>query len=228
MSKAKKLPRIIWVVIVLAVLIVLFLVLSIVSATTSVSRTIKAIDDIGEVTYSEETKEKIDKAIDYYEALDVNLGLQDKITNIDKLQAAKRDYTSQLLLVLHYADEEVTTRQNSVAEKQKQISVDEILIAIEQSKPNPDEATINALTSEIATLNADITTLNQEIVSLTPTVKALIEEARKTVDQYFTAEESENVPNYKYLTEAESKYGNNSSNNAPTASDEPAEDPELC
>lgn len=78
--------------IILSVLAVVFLALSITSAVYSVDRTIEAIDSIGEVEFSEETKEKIDLAQSYFNKLDTNIGLDEKITNSDDLYAAKVEY----------------------------------------------------------------------------------------------------------------------------------------
>lgn len=90
--KTKKLPLLAKITILLSVLAIVFLSLSIISASYSVSRTVDAIDAIGEVEYTEESKEKIDLALSYYASLDRNLGLDEKITNFDNLTAAKREY----------------------------------------------------------------------------------------------------------------------------------------
>lgn len=66
--------------------------LSVFSANASVTRTINAISAIGEVSYTEECKGKIDKAVIYYNALDDNLGLKDKITNMEEFNTAKVEY----------------------------------------------------------------------------------------------------------------------------------------
>ena len=88
----KKLSNTAKLVIVLVVLAIVFLGLSIGSAFYSVDRTIKAIDSIDSVTYSEESENKIDTAIKYYEKLDRNLKLDTKITNYYKLEQAKKDF----------------------------------------------------------------------------------------------------------------------------------------
>ena len=59
--------------------VVVFFVLSIVSAKCSVSRTEDAISNIGEVAYTDECKERIDRAVFYYNYLDPELGLKEKI-----------------------------------------------------------------------------------------------------------------------------------------------------
>lgn len=103
-TKTKKLPFVGKLTILLAVLAVTFLILSIVSANYSVTRTVDAIDAIGEVEYSDASKEKIDIAISYYNSLDESLGLADKITNIGKLNAAKLEYVRLGIKKAYLAD----------------------------------------------------------------------------------------------------------------------------
>lgn len=79
-------------VIALSVLSLVFLSLAIGSAFYSVDRTNKAIDEIGEVSYSVEVKERIDRAHEYYTKLDKNLGLDKRIENADLLQKAEAEY----------------------------------------------------------------------------------------------------------------------------------------
>lgn len=96
-----------------------FLILSIVSANISVSRTITAIDSIGEVEFSEAGKEKIDTALSYYSALDKNLGLPEKITNADLLSGAKTEYVRLGIKRAYLADkhgEAEETVQQYIAE----------------------------------------------------------------------------------------------------------------
>ncbi len=78
--------------IVLAVLAALFLGLSAASASTSVSRAEDAIAALSEVHFDEETREKLDTAIAYYDGLDTNIHLDQKVANIDALEAAKQEY----------------------------------------------------------------------------------------------------------------------------------------
>lgn len=66
--------------------------LSAFSAKASVSRTNEAIAEIGEVTYSEDCKARIDRAVEYYNALDTNLGLQEKVDDMADFDAAKMEY----------------------------------------------------------------------------------------------------------------------------------------
>lgn len=90
--------------IILIILAAVFLVLSIVSANFSVSRTINAIGSIGEVEFSDTSKERIDLALKYYAELDPNLDLQSKITNADELSAAKFEYVRLAIKKAYIAD----------------------------------------------------------------------------------------------------------------------------
>ena len=67
----------------LIVAAVVCLGLSAFSAKAFVTRTNEAIEEIGEVTYSEDCKAKIDRAVEYYNALDKNLDLQEKVNKED-------------------------------------------------------------------------------------------------------------------------------------------------
>lgn len=91
--------------IILIVAAVVCLVLSAASAMYSVSRTEKAISNIGEVSYSEECKAKLDKAVSYYDALDTNLGLEKKISNIDEFTEKKAEYVRLVIKAAVVADE---------------------------------------------------------------------------------------------------------------------------
>lgn len=102
--KKQKLPFTVRLAITFAVLAVVFLTLSIVSATYSVNRTIDAIGAIGEVDYSEASKEKIDLALSYYNALDTNLDLPEKVTNAEALTNAKREYVRLGIKKAYLAD----------------------------------------------------------------------------------------------------------------------------
>ena len=62
--------------------------LSVFSVKASVVRTNDAIQNIGEVTYTEESKAKIDRAVKYYNALDPNFDLKKKIKNMNVFNAA--------------------------------------------------------------------------------------------------------------------------------------------
>lgn len=88
----------------LVILAVVFLGLSVFSANASVTRTNEAIAEIGEVTYSEECKAKIDKAVEYYNALDTNLGLDKKVADIKTFNAAKIEYARLAIKAAKVAD----------------------------------------------------------------------------------------------------------------------------
>ena len=103
-TKTKKLPFAAKFSITAAVLAVVFLIMSIVSAEFSVSRTVKAIDNIGAVELSDESKDKIDLARSYYDALDENLELDKKITNADKLTEAEFEYVRLAIKKAYLAD----------------------------------------------------------------------------------------------------------------------------
>ena len=82
----------------LIVAAVVCLGLSAFSAKASVTRTNEAIEEIGEVTYSEDCKAKIDRAVEYYNALDKNLDLQEKVNKEDmkNFDAAKIEYARKV------------------------------------------------------------------------------------------------------------------------------------
>ena len=77
--------------------------LSAFSAKASVTRTNEAIEEIGEVTYSEDCKAKIDRAVEYYNALDKNLDLQDK-EDMKNFDAAKIEYARLAIKAASVAD----------------------------------------------------------------------------------------------------------------------------
>ena len=79
-------------IIVLSSFAVIFLGLSIITSIVNVNNAKKAIDKIGEVKYSIETEERIDNAIEKYEKLDRNIGLNKKVSNVDTLEDAKFNY----------------------------------------------------------------------------------------------------------------------------------------
>lgn len=103
-TKTKKLPFAGKLAIIFVVLAVAFLILSIVSANYSVNRTIDAINEIGDVEYSNTSKEKIDLALSYYNSLDAGIGLPDKITNIEQLNTAKLEYVRLGIKKAYLAD----------------------------------------------------------------------------------------------------------------------------
>ena len=79
-------------IIVLTSFALLFLSLSIITSVVNVNRTKKSIDNIGDVSLSIETEEKIDQAIVYYDKLDRNIGLEKKVKNANALTEAKANY----------------------------------------------------------------------------------------------------------------------------------------
>ena len=82
--------------------------LSVFSVKASVVRTNDAIQNIGEVTYTEESKAKIDRAVKYYNALDPNFDLKKKIKNMNVTEAREviDSYLTadQYTLIENYAD----------------------------------------------------------------------------------------------------------------------------
>ena len=90
----------------LIVAAVVCLGLSAFSAKASVTRTNEAIEEIGEVTYSEDCKAKIDRAVEYYNALDKNLDLQEKVNKEDmkNFDAAKIEYARLAIKAASVAD----------------------------------------------------------------------------------------------------------------------------
>ena len=153
-ANIKKLPFTVKLTILLAVLAVVFLILSIVSANYSVNRTVDALDAIGEVEYSETSKEKIDLALSYYTALDPNLNLSEKIVNADKLADAKIEYVRLGIKKAYLADKngeaEETVKQYVAEARQNfdeycssgdctSISNYEDLIALEQKYTSSTE-----------------------------------------------------------------------------------------
>lgn len=93
--------------------------LSFVSAKGSVTRTVDAISSIGEVSYTDKSKEKLDRAVTYYNALDTNLELQKKITNIDEFDAAKMEYARLAIKAASVADARKKAEGYSSAKVQK-------------------------------------------------------------------------------------------------------------
>ena len=103
-EKTNKLPSTTKFTLIMIALAVVFLALSIVSAEYSVSRTVSAIEAIGVVEFTDESKEKIDLARSYYESLDVNLDLDQKITNADDLTNAEFEYVRLAIKRAYLAD----------------------------------------------------------------------------------------------------------------------------
>ena len=80
--------------IVLIVLAVIFLGLSVVSTKYSVTRTITAIDEIGDMKLNDDSIDRFKKAAEYYQALDPNQNLEEKITNLKTYKEARLNYAS--------------------------------------------------------------------------------------------------------------------------------------
>ena len=78
--------------------------LSIFSVKASVTRTNHAIENIGEVTYTKECKAKIDRAVEYYNALDPNFDLKAKINNMKEFNTAKIEYARLAIKAASVAD----------------------------------------------------------------------------------------------------------------------------
>ena len=93
--------------------------LAFVSAKGSVTRTVDAISDIGTVSYTDESKEKLDRAVTYYNALDKNLKLDKKITNIKDFDAAKMEYARLAIKAASVADARKKAEGYSSADVQK-------------------------------------------------------------------------------------------------------------
>lgn len=98
--------------VVLIVLAVVFLLLSVVSTRFSVSRTITAIDQIGEMKLDNGSMERFEKAAEYYMSLDPNQDLEKKITNKDVYVEAKLDYARLMIKAASLADK----KQDGAAE----------------------------------------------------------------------------------------------------------------
>lgn len=98
--------------IVLIVLAVVFFALSIVSTNYSVSRTINAIDAIGDMKLNDDSMERFEQAAEYYQALDPNQDLDDKITNLDVYKKDRLNYARLMIKAAALAD----TKQDGAAE----------------------------------------------------------------------------------------------------------------
>lgn len=92
MKSKRKLPPIIILTIITSSLVVLFLTISIITSVLLVKRCEHAIEDIGDVTYNAEVEEKIDLANGYYNKLDKNISLDERVYNKDDLANAKYNY----------------------------------------------------------------------------------------------------------------------------------------
>lgn len=96
--------------------------LSVFSVKASVVRTNDAIQNIGEVTYTEESKEKIDRAVKYYNALDPNFDLKKKIKNMNVFNAAKIEYARLAIKAASVADARKTVEGYSFDDVKKYVT----------------------------------------------------------------------------------------------------------
>lgn len=101
--------------VVLIVLAVLFLLLSVASEKYSVSRTIKAIDEIGEMRLDNGSMERFEQAAEYYMALDVNRNLEEKVTNRLAYKEAKLNYARIMIRSAVLADRKQDGAAEAVA-----------------------------------------------------------------------------------------------------------------
>ena len=108
--------------IVLIVAAIVCLGLSAFSLKASVDRTNDAILNIGEITYSDECKAKIDRAVEYYNALDTNFDLQDQIKNMDEFNAAKIEYARLAIKAASVADARKTAEGYSSDEVKQYVT----------------------------------------------------------------------------------------------------------
>lgn len=91
--------------VVLLALMLIFLSLAFASAAVSVQNARSAIAEIGEVSYEPETRERIDAAQNAWQALDVNLGLTERVNNSDVLTQAKVEYVRLAIRELYLAEQ---------------------------------------------------------------------------------------------------------------------------
>ena len=76
---------------ILAILAALSLALSVSAAAYSVRRTEEAIDALGDIKYDTDSQQRLDTAIEYYDALDTNIHLDERVDSA-ALDAAKQEY----------------------------------------------------------------------------------------------------------------------------------------
>jgi hypothetical protein len=96
--------------------------LSVASAKYSVIRTENAISDIGDVSYTDECMEKMERALSYYNALDTNLGLDEKISNTDEFTEKKVEYVRLTIKAAIVANERKDAEGYSSADIQEFIT----------------------------------------------------------------------------------------------------------
>jgi Type IV secretory pathway, TrbF components len=93
------------------------------SARYSITSATDAIDAIGKVSFSDESRRLIDEADEKLAALDPNLHLTEKIENIESLQAAKVTYVEQAIIRMYRA----------VRDKQDESVIKEYLADVEEA-----------------------------------------------------------------------------------------------
>ena len=144
--------------------------LSVVSAKASVSRTIHAISEIGEVTYTDECKERIDRAVSYYNDLDKNLKLQDQITNDDEFETDKIEYARLAIKAAKVADDRKEAEGYSSADVQKYVTdareVLESYLTEDQYSLVENYADLTALESEYSSNGGSGSASDSEEVSI--------------------------------------------------------------
>ena len=102
--KIKKIPKIILVTIILSIFMITFLIISIVTSVELVKRCENSISNIGVVELNQETEEKIDKALGYYNKLDTNISLDKKVSNKEELDNSINEYVRLALKKAIVAD----------------------------------------------------------------------------------------------------------------------------
>ena len=132
--------------------------LSVFSVKASVVRTNDAIQNIGEVTYTEESKAKIDRAVKYYNALDPNFDLKKKIKNMNVFNAAKIEYARLAIKAASVADARKTVEGYSFDDVKKYVTEAREVI---DSYLTADQYTLIENYADLIELESDI--LQQEV-----------------------------------------------------------------
>ncbi|OUP50385.1 hypothetical protein [Lachnoclostridium sp. An181] len=140
--------------IVLIVAAVVCLGLSAFSLKASVSRTDKAIAAIGEVTYTDKCKEKIDRAVEYYNALDPNFNLKDKIENKKEFDTAKIEYARLAIKAASVADARKTAEGYSSDDVKKYVTEAR---AVVDSYLTPDQYALVENYADLTALESEYT-----------------------------------------------------------------------
>jgi len=101
--------------IVLIVLAVIFLGLSVVSTKYSVTRTITAIDEIGDMKLNDDSIDRFKKAAEYYQALDPNQ------TNLKTYKEARLNYARLMIKQASLADKKQDGAADAVKEAREAV-----------------------------------------------------------------------------------------------------------